>query len=257
MGKGSALITGASSGIGEALAKQFAAQGFDLVITARRTARLELLAESLRNQVGVEVITSDLSSKAGVEQLIGDLKQQPIDILVNNAGISLQGAFQADDLAAVEQLLGLNIHALTQLTHHFLPLMIQCGRGRILNVASVAAFQPLASMAVYAASKAYVLSFTESLAEEVRGTGVCLTALCPGWTETSMAAGLQGKDIPPFLLSRAEDVAREGYEALMGQEVIRIPGVANQVALAWAKHQPRWLVRGIGGWFAKLNVSGG
>ena len=130
--------------------------------------------------------------------------------------------------------------------------MVQRGAGKILNVASVAAFQPVPSMALYAASKAFVLSLTESLSEELRGTGVSATALCPGLTRTDLVNDLHAQDVPPFMMSSTADVAREGYNALMANEVIRIPGVANQAAVTWAKHQPRWLVRGVGGLFARL-----
>ncbi|MDB4069329.1 SDR family NAD(P)-dependent oxidoreductase, partial [Pseudomonadales bacterium] len=126
---------------------------------------------------------------------------------------------------------------------------------RILNVASVAAFQPVPSMAVYAASKAFVLSLTESLSEELRGTGVIVSALCPGLTRTELVNDLMAQDVPPFMMSSTEDVAREGYQALMAGDVIRIPGVANQAAVTWAKHQPRWLVRGVGGLFARFKPS--
>ena len=107
-------------------------------------------------------------------------------------------------------------------------------------------------MALYAASKAFVLSLTESLSEELRGTGVSATALCPGLTRTDLVNDLHAQDVPPFMMSSTADVAREGYNALMANEVIRIPGVANQAAVTWAKHQPRWLVRGVGGLFARL-----
>lgn len=254
MGKGTALITGASSGIGEALAREFARHDYDLIITARRGDRLEALAQELSQQVSVDIVISDLATEGGPAALIAAVARldKHIDILVNNAGVAHSGSFHTSDAAHIDQLIRLNITALARLTQHYSQPMVQRGAGKILNVASVAAFQPVPSMAVYAASKAFVLSLTESLSEELRGTGVTATALCPGLTRTELVEELMAQDVPPFLLSSTETVAREGYNALMGNEVIRIPGVANQAAVTWAKHQPRWLVRGVGGLFARF-----
>ena len=191
MSKGTALITGASSGIGEALAHQFAAKGFDLIITARREDKLNQLAESL--PVSVQVVACDLSSLEGPRFLLDNIELSSIDVLVNNAGVAYPGTFPEQDLKDITSLLTLNINALTELIHGILPNMIKKGAGRILNVASVASFQPVPSMAVYAASKAYVLSLTESLSEELKGTGVSATALCPGITNTGVCyAGAEG-----------------------------------------------------------------
>jgi len=253
MTKGTALITGASSGIGEALARHFAENGFDLVITARRLSKLQSLSDELRKLVNVQVVDCDLATNEGIQQLITDVSATQVHVLVNNAGIAYTGAFQSQSLADIENTISLNITGLTRLIHHFLPDMIARGAGRILNVASVASFQPVPSMSAYAASKAYVLSLTESLSEELKGTGVFVTALCPGLTRTDMLEDVQGADIPAFLMSSPAEVAQQGYEALMNREVIKIPGVTNQAAVAWAKHQPRWLVRGIGGILARLN----
>jgi len=257
MRKGTALITGASSGIGEALAREFARHDYDLIITARRGDRLEALAQELSQQVSVDIVISDLATESGPATLIAAVSRldKHIDILVNNAGVAHSGSFHTSDAAHIDQLIRLNITALARLTQHYSQPMVQRGAGKILNVASVAAFQPVPSMAVYAASKAFVLSLTESLSEELRGTGVTATALCPGLTRTELVEELMAQDVPPFLLSSTETVAREGYNALMGNEVIRIPGVANQAAVTWAKHQPRWLVRGVGGLFARFKPS--
>ncbi len=253
MSKGLALITGASAGIGAALARQFAEHDFDLIITARREANLQALAEELSSLVEVEVISCDLATTGGRASLFEKLQGKTIDVLVNNAGIAHSGNFASQSSAEIQNVLNLNIVALTELTQFVLPQMIKQGAGRILNVASVASFQPVPSLAVYGASKAFVLSLTEALSEELRGTGVTTTALCPGLTKTDMLDEIQGFDVPGGITSSPEEVAREGYTALMNQEVIRVPGIANQAALAWAKHQPRWLVRGIGGLFARLN----
>lgn len=252
MAKGTVLVTGASSGIGEAVAREFARRDFDLIITARREANLIALAEELGSLVNVQVVSCDLATREGMESLLRAL-EAPIDILVNNAGIAYSGTFSQQSDEETENLLNLNVIALTRLTKAILPQMVERGAGRILNVASVASFQPVPSLAAYAASKAYVLSLTESLSEELRGTGVSITALCPGLTKTALLDEVQGFDVPAGIASTPEDVAREGVDALLGREVIRVPGLANQAALAWAKHQPRWLVRGLGGMFARLN----
>ena len=247
--KGTVLVTGASSGIGAALARTFASQGFALVLTARRESLLKELSEELSPLTGVTYIVSDLASEDGVGALLREIAalEISVDVLVNNAGIAYSENFDLLDDVGIQQLISLNITALSTLTLHFVKEMKHRGSGRILNVASVAAFQPVPSMSIYAASKAFVLSLTESLSEELRDTGVSVTALCPGLTNTDMVQDLSASNVPPFMMSRVEDVAREGFDALMAREVIRIPGVANQAAVTWAKHQPRWLVRGIGG----------
>lgn len=254
MSKGTVLVTGASSGIGAALAKQFAKNDYDLVITARREKNLQKLKDSLDSDINVEIVKCDLANPSGADELIKAIETShiDIDILINNAGIAVTGKFDELDQKGIDDLLSLNILALTRLTRHYLKTMIQRGSGRIMNVASVAAFQPVPSMNVYAASKAYVLSLTESLSEELRGTGVSVSALCPGLTRTKMVDSLGAQNSPPFLVSSAEDVAKEGYDALMAREVIRIPGLANQAAVTWAQHQPRWLIRGLGGLFSRL-----
>ncbi len=247
--KGTVLVTGASSGIGAALARTFASHGFSLVLTARRENLLQELSDELSSETDVSYIVSDLASTEGVSALIDQLTNRDIsvDVLINNAGIAYSENFDLIDDTKIQQLISLNITALSTLTHHFVKEMKRRGAGRILNVASVAAFQPVPSMSIYAASKAFVLSLTESLSEELRDTGVSVTALCPGLTNTDMVQDLAASNVPPFMMAKVEDDAREGYEALMAREVIRIPGVANQAAVTWAKHQPRWLVRGIGG----------
>ena len=251
MSRGVALVTGASSGIGDALARVFAEKGFDLVISARREDRLTALADEL--SVDVMTVACDLSTPEGIEKLIAATAETKIDVLVNNAGIAYSGDFSRQRIDDIQNMTNLNIIAPTALCHHFIGRMIKQGAGRILNVASVASFQPVPSMSAYAATKAYVLSLTESLSEECRGSGVYITALCPGLTKTDMVEDVQGSNVPEFLMSDPHDVAREGYDALMSGEVIRIPGVTNQAAIAWAKHQPRWLVRGLGGLLAKIS----
>ena len=257
MSRGTALVTGASAGIGEAIAKLLAAEGFNLVLTARRVDKLKALQASLSDEVDVRVIPADLADPAGVRQLCEELDQTNIDVLVNNAGTMIHQEFIHLTTDEIDQLISLNITALTMLTHHFLLKMRAVKSGRILNVASMAAFHPVPGLDIYAATKAYVLSLTESLAEELRGSGVSITALCPGLTATDMVDQRTARSVPPFFLTTPEQVASEGFEAMMKREVIRVPGSANKLALTWAQHQPRWLVRGLGGMAARFGGSSG
>jgi len=254
MSRGTALITGASSGIGEAFARLFAAEGFDLVLTARREEKLQQLAADLPTTTKIVVLPGDLSTTAGIttfcESVSGESLE--IDVLVNNAGMMVEQEFANLTTEQIERTITLNITALTQLIHQFLPAMKARKSGRILNVASMAAFHPVPGMDIYAATKAYVLSFSEALAENLRDTGISVTALCPGLTDTNMVDTSVAGAIPTFMISQPDEVARSGFDALMNREVICIPGNANRLALAWAQHQPRWLVRGLGGLANKL-----
>ncbi len=256
MTRGTALVTGASSGIGAAIARCLSEEGFDLVITARRLDKLEALAAELTTSV--TVVSADLSEQADVDRLIETTETEvthPINVLVNNAGADLDGEFLSANWEDIQKLLTTNITSLTQLTHHYAPGMVSAGAGRILNVASVAAFHPVPGMDLYAASKAYVLSLSESLSESLRGTGVSVTALCPGLTSTDMARPDLLELAPPQLVSDPDEVAREGIRAMLNREAICIPGPANKLALTWAQHQPRWLVRNLGGFARKLTRS--
>jgi uncharacterized protein len=254
MSRGTALITGASSGIGEAFARLFAAEGFDLVLTARREEKLQQLAADLPTTTKIVVLPGDLSTTAGITTFCGSVSGESleIDVLVNNAGMMVEQEFAKLTTEQIERTITLNITALTQLIHQFLPAMKARKSGRILNVASVAAFHPVPGMDIYAATKAYVLSFSEALAENLRDTGISVTALCPGLTDTNIVDTSIAGAIPTFMISQPDEVARSGFDALMNREVICIPGNANRLALAWAQHQPRWLVRGLGGLANKL-----
>lgn len=251
-----ALVTGASGGIGLALAQQFAAHGFDLVLVARREAELSALAQRCRQEhdVRVHVLPSDLLAQGAVEKLTQQLVDDrlDVDVLVNNAGLMDMGGFAEIGVDQHERLMQLNIVVLTSLTRRLLPAMLGRGRGRILNVASTSSFQPVPAMATYAASKAFVLSLSESLSEELKGTGVTVTALCPGITRTDMyehahEEHAMAQNVPGFLISNAEDVAREGYEACVAGRAIVVPGLANRVVASAVQLYPRWLVRGVGG----------
>lgn len=253
MDKPLALVTGASSGIGEDLARTFAENGFDLIVTARRQARLEALAAELEDQCRVTVIAEDLGKARGPEKLHRAVSEldRPIEVLANNAGVISNEPFAQASRDALTGLINLNVRALTELTHLFLPEMVNRGYGRILNVASVASFQPVPGLAVYAASKAFVLSLTEALSEELKGTGVTVTALCPGPTRTEMADAFQGIEGIDLFLASSRSVAREGFDACQSGQVIRVPGIFNQALVAWSRYQPRWLVRALSGFTAR------
>jgi short-subunit dehydrogenase len=257
------LITGASSGIGLELASIFAEKGFDLVLVARREDRLRALAERLESahRVRVTVLPMDLLTDGAPTHLFEAVGRQgiEIDVLVNNAGVLEVGAFREIGLEDQLRLIDLNVRALVALTHLWLAPMLARGGGRILNVASLAAFQPVPSMTVYAAAKAFVLSLTESLSEELRGTGVTLTALCPGLTRTEMADRAKESSeavrwLPDVLIADVEGVAREGYEACMEGRVVAVPGVPNRLVSTLVGTYPRWLVRRVGGWFGRRAI---
>jgi hypothetical protein len=250
------LITGASSGIGLALARCAAHDGHPLVLVARREDRLQALAAELRaaHGVRVDVLGADLAAPGAAEALARTLrsKRRSIGILVNNAGVLEQGAFSAMPAATHDSMIALNVVAPTALIAAFLPAMLERGQGRILNVASIAALHPVPGLATYAASKAFVLSLTESLAEELRDRGVAVTALCPGITATAMldsAATHNAKlaELPGFLVGDVDVVADAGWRACMAGETVVVPGVVNQAMAAAAGATPRWLSRRVSG----------
>ncbi|MBW2397353.1 MAG: SDR family oxidoreductase [Deltaproteobacteria bacterium] len=249
-----ALVTGASAGIGRGLALEFASHGFDLVLVARSAGKLEHAAQEARERFGVEalVLPLDLQGRDAPQSLFDDLsaRQIPIEVLVNNAGILSQGAFREMAVEPILDMLHLNTRALTILTRLFLEPMIQGGGGRVLNVASVGGFFPSPSMAVYAATKAYVISLSEALAEELQDTGVTVTALCAGFTTTEMLDEINGArslaaQMPQGLIMDPDAVAREGYQACMEGEPVRVPGVPNQIAVRVLGWQPRGMVRAL------------
>lgn len=243
------LVTGASSGIGRELALQFALHGMDLVLVARSREKLEQLADELRtkHQVAAEVICADLSKEAEVRGLFEETERRglQIDILVNNAGFGDMAHFWDVPPERYQQVIAVNIAALTQLTRLYLPGMMQRKQGRILNVASTASFQPGPNVAVYFATKAYVLSLSEALWTELRGTGVTVTCLAPGPTRTAFGdqAHMQHTPLFRFALMEAEPVARAGYHATMKGKSLVVPGVANKLTTLSAKIWPRAWVR--------------
>jgi short-subunit dehydrogenase len=193
---------------------------------------------------------ADLAQPGAVARLAAALRRarRPVDILVNNAGVLHHGPFAKMPAAQPREMVGLNVLALTEMLAHFVPAMVARGRGRVLNVASIAAFQPVPGLATYAATKAYVLSLSESLAEELRGTGVTVTALCPGITATHMLGAAQRaspalRKLPGWVVGSAADVAAEGHAACMAGEVIRVPGAVNVAATLAGRATPRWALR--------------
>lgn len=228
-----ALITGASGGIGEELAKVCAAHGLDLVLIARSEEKLRKVASELSSKHGIKaiILPVDLADPATPDRLFQELSAQgiEIDVLINNAGFGLQGAFAEIAVPEMAAMLQVNVAALTLLTRLLLPAMIRRGRGRVLNVASTAAYVPGPFMAEYYASKAYVLSLTEALANELQGTGVTATALCPGPTTTGFAerAGVAHAKLFETAMP-AEEVAKQGFEGMLQGKTVVIPGARNR-----------------------------
>jgi uncharacterized protein len=258
-----ALITGASSGIGEELARCFAKGGFGLVLVARSADKLRALASDLESVHGVvvRVQPADLSKPGAARTLAAALKRKrvAVDVLVNNAGVLEQGAFSDMAASRHQELIDLNVSGLTAMLAQFLPGMCDRGWGRVLNVASIAAFQPVPTLATYAATKAYVLSLTESLSEELKGSGVRITALCPGITATQMVSrAAEANDklskLPAFMVGDAAEVAAEGYRACLRGEVIRVPGVVNLATTLASRATPKWLLRSLSGMVVRRNL---
>jgi uncharacterized protein len=245
MRPGRALVTGASSGIGAELARVLAAHGHDVVLAARTEARLTALASELsaRHGVAAEVVLADLADPAGPQRLVDALRARALDVhvLVNDAGVGHHGAFVEDDPKMQASLLQLNVVSLTLLTRLLLPDMVARRAGRILNVASTAAFVPGPFMAVYYASKAYVLSLSVALANELEGTGVTVTALCPGPTRTGFGttAGVTGTKLFRSGVMDAAAVARAGYAGMQAGKPIVVPGVRNRLLAGSSGLAPR------------------
>lgn len=240
------LITGASAGLGVEFARLCAAAGEELVIVARRRDRLEALAAEVGGKV--HIFVSDLSLAGAPAGLINSIEAEglTVDTLINNAGFGGGGRFAEQSLARQREMIDLNVRALTELTRLVLPPMLERGRGAILNVASTAAFQPGPGSAVYFATKAYVLSFTEALHQELKGWGVKVSALCPGATATEfgIAAGYKGRQLERFSADPRPVVAA-GLNGLKRNKAIVIPGLFNKATAQASRFLPRALVRWI------------
>ncbi len=244
-----ALITGASSGIGLELAKLFAQDGYDLVLLARRREKLEALGGELARRHGIRsrTIGADLADPAAPAQIFRQLEvaSVAVDVVVNNAGFGALGPFATTDLETERRMIQVNIGALTHLTKLFLPGMLARRRGRILNVASTAGFVPGPLMAVYYATKAYVISFSEALVEELRGSGVSVTVLCPGPTRTEFQTVAHMESARLFRLPGVMDaaaVARAGYAGLMAGKRMVVPGLVNRLTPLVIRLSPRGMV---------------
>jgi uncharacterized protein len=242
-----ALVTGASAGIGKAFAEQLAKDGFDLVLTARRKDRLDALATELRDERGVrvEVIAEDLTDPGAPERIFAELRARGLrcDVLINNAGWGIAQPFVATPWQAQAEFIQVLVTAVAQLAHLALPAMIERRYGRIVNVASLAGLLPGApTSTLYAAAKSFLVKFSESLAAEVHGTGVHVCAVCPGFTYSEFhdAMGTRGvvSKLPSLMWQDADSVAREGLDAVMRGEVVRVTGPVNRVLATVMQHLP-------------------
>ncbi len=244
-----ALITGASSGFGIEFAKRFGQDGFNLVLVARSEQALQQQAEEYRKKYRVEVrvIAKDLSQPNAAQEIFDELEEAGVKLaaLVNNAGFATYGPFVQLKLSGELEMMQVNIVALTHLTRLFLPQMVERHEGKILNIASTAAFQPGPLMAVYYASKAFVLSFSEAIANELEGTGVSVTALCPGPSQTGFqqrAAMEDSKLVSGKKIMDAATVVKIGYEAMKKGKTVVIPGLRNSLMAQSIRFTPRKMV---------------
>jgi uncharacterized protein len=251
-----AVITGASSGMGAIFADKLASRGLSLVLAGRDEARLNTVAEQVRlanPNLDIETVVGDLATNAGVDALVGHIAGREIDVLVNNAGFGTHGRFNELDVNREHQMVALNADALIRLTHAVLPGMLARRRGGILNVASLISFQPGPYHATYGATKAFVLSFSQALWGETRGTGVTVTALCPGPTQTGFVDAL-GSDVSQTAIYRnlgdPEPVVAAGLRALDRGRAVVIPGLRNRF-MASGRHAPGWVSALISGQLLK------
>ena len=243
-----ALVTGASAGLGIEFARQLSARSHRLVLAARRKERLDELAGKLGNARAVAI---DLSEASSTERLMADVAAagEEVEILVNNAGFGLIGRFAELDSARQRQMIDLNVGALTDLCRAVAPGMVQRKSGGILNVASTAAFQPGPKMAVYFATKAFVLSLSEALHEELRPYGIKVSCLCPGPTRTEFGevAGFGGNALYDRVVMGAQEVVKAGLDGLEKNHAVVVPGVVNKVVAASTRFIPRPMARKIAG----------
>jgi short-subunit dehydrogenase len=250
-----ALITGASAGIGYELAQIFAKNGYDLILTARSEQKLEEIARQLQEQFNIKVYAMpvDLSDSRAPEHLFRQVQGAGlhVQVLVNNAGFGGRKEFARADWNTLEQMIQVNITALTHLTRLFLPAMIAKESGKILNIASTAAFFSGPLMAVYYATKAYVLSFSEAIANELKGTGVRVTCFCPGATRTGFQqrAGMTGTRLFRMTAMNAPAVAQAAYNAMAKGKTLAIPGWLNRLTVLFGRFIPRSMLPPLVRWF--------
>jgi short-subunit dehydrogenase len=253
-----ALVTGASAGIGEAFARALARRGYDLVLVARRRGRLESLAKELAERHGViaSVVPADLAEEAELERLAAAVAADPPDLLVNNAGFGTLGRFAELELERELEEIRLNVVALVRLTRAALPGMLARGRGGVVNVSSLAGESPGPFTATYSATKAYVTRFSEALHEEVRGSGVTVQALLPGFTKTEFqeVAGVDRASVPGFAWLSAEQVAEASLAALERGDAICIPGAGYRVLGALTAVAPRGFARRVLGSLQRRSI---
>ena len=246
-----ALVTGASSGIGAEIARALAERGHGVTLVARREDRLTALAEEIEAKlhVGTDAIGCDLSDASARDRLIAEIRARGLDvaILVNNAGFGSAGRFQELDLDGELRMVRTNVEAVVHLCGEYVPGMIDRGEGAVLNVASTAAFQPLARQSTYSASKAFVLGFTEALSSDLKDTGVTATALCPGpvLTEFPENAGIDAEDVPKFVLTSPEHNAAAAVSAMDKGKRVVVPGRLNLASAAAGHYTPRSVLLGL------------
>ena len=250
-----ALVTGASSGIGEAFAERLAAEGFDVVLTARREAQLHTVQARLQQKYGarVEVIVADLDQAAAPARLCAELEARglTIDVLVNNAGYGVPGSYVSSSWDVHLRFLQIMVIAVAELTHRLLPGMIERGYGRVINIASLAGLVPApAGHTLYAAAKAFLIKFSEALGHEVRPHGVFVTVVCPGFTHSEFHDVTGTREsvnrLPAFMWLSSADVARLGYDAAMAGQSIAITGRVNTIIATLVRILPQRLVIGLG-----------
>jgi uncharacterized protein len=241
------VVTGASSGIGAAIAKELASRGHSVALVARREERLQTLATDLTSSYGVsaDVIAADLSDPSERERLADELrgKGRVVDVLVNNAGFGHQADFATSPRERMVEMVNLNVETVVDLTSRFLTGMIDRGRGSVINIASTAAFQPLPGSAVYAATKSFVLSFSEAIRTELRGSGVTVTAVCPGpvKTEFTEVAGFGGVEdrTPNAVWMSADEIAEHAIDGAVNDRRVVVPGALNRAGALVGQHSPR------------------
>ncbi|MBD0281375.1 MAG: SDR family oxidoreductase [Thermoleophilaceae bacterium] len=247
------LVTGASSGIGADIARSLGARGYGVTLVARRAERLEALARELRapRRVRVETVACDLGDADARQRMSAEVEERglTVEVLVNNAGFGSAGRFQELDPAREIEMVRVNVEAVVDLCGRYVPEMARRGRGAVLNVASTAAFQPLPRQATYAASKAFVLAFTDALHEDLAGTGVTATTLCPGPVKTEFisTAGLRWDDMPGFIWTDSARVAEEGVTGMERGRRVVVPGPLNRASALGGQHAPRGLLLRVAG----------